>query len=56
MRNRVRICQSVSALRLVDAQVLVCLRNSCHHVTDIGFARIALKFVVHNGRDLVDII
>jgi len=32
------------------------LTYSCYHVTVVGFVRIALKVVMQNGRDLVDII
>jgi hypothetical protein len=52
----VRVGQSVSAVREVEVQVLVCLYSSYHQVTDVGFVRIALKVVTYNGRDLVYII
>jgi len=52
----VRLCQSVSAVRVVDVQVLVRLRSCYYHVTDVGFVIIAPKVVTYNGRDLVDII
>jgi hypothetical protein len=37
-RNHVRLGRRVSAVRAVGAPVLVCLRNSCGHVTKIGGA------------------
>jgi len=35
-RSRVRVDQCVSAVRAVELPVLVCLRNSCCHVTEVG--------------------
>jgi len=36
VRSGVRVDQCVSAVRAVDVPVLVCLRSSCNHVTDVG--------------------
>jgi hypothetical protein len=33
---RVRVDQCVSAFRAVEVPVLVCLRRSCNHVTEVG--------------------
>ena len=35
-RSRVRVDQCVSAGSAVEASVLVCLRSSCDHVTEVG--------------------
>jgi hypothetical protein len=35
-RGHVRVDQCVSAIRAVDVPVLVCLRSSCSHVTEVG--------------------
>ena len=35
-RNRVRVDQCVSAVRAVEVPVLVCVRSSCSHVTEVG--------------------
>jgi hypothetical protein len=35
-RSRVRVDQCVSAVRAVEVPVLVCLRSSCSHVTEVG--------------------
>jgi hypothetical protein len=35
-RSRVRVDQCVSAVRAVEVPVLVCLRCSCNHVTEVG--------------------
>jgi hypothetical protein len=32
----VHVDQCVCAVRAVDVSVLVCLRSSCSHVTDVG--------------------
>jgi len=56
----VRVDQCVSAVRAVEVPVLVCLRSSWCHVTEVGgavrFVRLALKVVVQNDRDFVDVI
>ena len=55
-----RVDQCVSAVRAVEVPVLVCLRSSYNHVTVVGgavrFVRLALKVVVQNDGDIVDII
>ena len=35
-QSRVHVDQFVSALRVVQVPVLVCLRNSCKHMTELG--------------------
>ena len=35
-RSRVRVDRCVSAVRAVEVPVLVCLRSSCSHVTEVG--------------------
>jgi hypothetical protein len=35
-RSRARVDQCVSAVRAVEVPVLVCLRSSCSHVTEVG--------------------
>jgi hypothetical protein len=59
-RSRVRVDQCVSAVRSVEVPVLVCLRSSCNHVTKVGgavrFVRLALKVVIQNDGDFVDVI
>ena len=37
-RNRVRVDQCVFAVRAVGVPVLVSLRSSCSHVTEVGGA------------------
>ena len=37
-RSRVRVDQRLSAVRAVEVPVLVCLQNSCSHVTTVGGA------------------
>ena len=55
-----RVDQCVSAVRAVGVPILVCLRSSCSHVTelrgDVGFVRLALKVAVQNEGDFMDII
>jgi hypothetical protein len=54
----VRVDQCGSAVRVAEVPVLVCLRSSCNHVTEVGggirFVRLALK-VVQNDGDFVDV-
>ena len=54
-----RVDQRVSAVRKVEVPVLVCLRSSCRHVTEVGgavrFVRLALKVVVQNDGNFVDV-
>jgi len=56
----VHVDQRVSAVRVVEVPVLVCLRSGCGHVTEVGGAvrlvKLALKFVVQNDGDFVDVI
>jgi hypothetical protein len=57
--GRVRVDQRVSAVRAVEVPVLVSLRNSCNHVTgrrSVWIVRLALKVVIQNDRDFVDVI
>ena len=51
-----RVDQCVSAIRAVEVPVLVCLRSSCSHVTEVKFVRLALKVVMQNDRGFVDVI
>jgi hypothetical protein len=44
----VRVGQYVSAVRAVEVPVLVCLRHSRDHLTEVGFVRLALKFITGN--------
>ena len=48
------------AVRAVDVPVLVCLRSSCSHVTDVvgplRFVSLALTVVMQNDGDFVEII
>ena len=52
--------RSVSAVRAVGVTVLVCLRSSCCHVTEVGgavgFVRLALKVVMQNDGECADIL
>jgi hypothetical protein len=56
----VRGDQCDSAVRAVEVPVLVCLRSSCNHVTEVGGAvrlvRLALKVVMQNDRDFLVVI
>jgi len=56
----VRVDQCVSAVGVVVVPVLVCLRSSCCHVTEVGgavgFVRLALKVTVQNYWESVDVI
>ena len=59
-RSRVRVDQCVSVVWMVDAPVLVCLRRRCNHMTKWvtrteKFARFALKVVMQNDGDFVDV-
>jgi hypothetical protein len=58
-RSRVRVDQCVSVARAVEVPVLVCLRSSCSHVTEVGGAvrlvRLALMVVVQNDGDFVEV-
>ena len=55
-----RVDQCVSAVKAVAVPVLVCLRSSCSHVTEVGgpvrLVRLALMVVVQNYGDFVDVI
>ena len=55
-----RVDQCVSAVIAVEVPVLVCLRSSCSHVTEVGGAvmsvRLALKAAMKNDGDFVDVI
>ena len=55
-----RVRQCVSAVRAVEVPVLVGLRSSCCHVTDVGgavgFVRLALKFDMQNYGESVHLI
>ena len=54
-----RVDQCVSAVRAVEVPVLVCLRSGFGHVTEVGgavsFVRLALKVVVQNDGDFVEV-
>jgi hypothetical protein len=56
----VRVGQCVSTVRAVEVPVLVCLRSSCCHVSEVGgairFVILALKVVMQNDRDFVVVI
>jgi hypothetical protein len=41
-RSRVRVDQCVSAVRAVEVPVLVCLRSSCIHVTEVGGRKVCV--------------
>ena len=55
-----RVDQCVSAIRAVEVPVLVCLRSSWYHVTEVRgavrFVRLALKVVVQNDGYFADVI
>ena len=55
-----RVDHCVSAVRAVGVSVLVCLRSSGSHVTGVGgplgFVRLAVKNVMQNDGDFVDVI
>jgi hypothetical protein len=51
--------QCVSARKVVEVSVLVCLRSSCYHVTGrrgVKLVRLALKAFMQNDGDFVDVI
>jgi hypothetical protein len=55
----VSVDQCVSAIIAVEVAVFVCLRSSCNHVTGriaLRFVRLALKVVMQNSGDFMDII
>ena len=55
-----RVDQCVFAVRAKEVPVLVCLRSSCCHVTEVGgplrFVRLAVKNDMQNDRDFVGVI
>ena len=55
-----RVDRCVCTVRAVDVPLLVCVRSSCDHVIGVGgavrFVRLALKVVVQNDGDFVDVI
>ena len=51
-----RVDQCVSAVRAVEVPVLVCLRSSCNHVTEVGVIRLAPKIVIQDDGDFSDVI
>jgi hypothetical protein len=51
----VRVDQCVSAVRAEDVPVFVWLRSSCNHATGVRFLRLALKVVIKNDGDLMDV-
>jgi hypothetical protein len=50
----------VSAVRAVEVPVLVCFLSGCSNVTEVGgtvgFVRLALKVVMGNNGDFVEVI
>ena len=55
-----RVDQCVSVVRAVEVPVFVCFLSGCSYVTEvggaIGFVRLALKVVMENNGDFVEVI